>query len=101
MLIFVSGHHPIYGTQILYFSDPSLAKRAAIPPPTEFVAIEDGEVNPQRAGGSNGECDQQAGRRRRSRSRLWSGLHRSSYRSACANANRAPVRAPKHGSSNN
>ena len=49
MLIFVSGHHPIHGTQILYFSDPVLAKRAAIPPPTEFAAIEDGSVNPQRA----------------------------------------------------
>src|SRR5215471_5501538 len=49
MLIFVSGHHPIHGTQILYFSDPVLAKRAAIPPPTEFAAIEDGRVNPQRA----------------------------------------------------
>jgi hypothetical protein len=47
--IFVSGHHPIHGTQILYFSDPVLAKRAAIPPPTEFAAIEDGRVNPQRA----------------------------------------------------
>jgi type IV secretion system protein VirD4 len=49
MVIFVSGHHPIHGTQILYFSDPVLAKRSAIPPPTKFVAIEDGEVNPQRA----------------------------------------------------
>jgi hypothetical protein len=49
MLIFVSGHHPIHGTQILYFSDPILAKRAAIPPPTEFAAIEDGRVNPQPA----------------------------------------------------
>jgi type IV secretion system protein VirD4 len=49
MLIFVSGHHPIHGTQILYFSDPILANRAAIPPPTEFAAIEDGRVNSQRA----------------------------------------------------
>lgn len=48
MLIFVSGHHPIHGTQILYFSDPVLAKRSAIAPPTTFIAIEDGEVNPQR-----------------------------------------------------
>jgi type IV secretion system protein VirD4 len=48
MLIFVSGHHPIYGTQILYFSDPILAKRAAVPPPTEFLAVEDGEVKAQR-----------------------------------------------------
>ena len=49
MLIFVSGHQPIHGTQILYFSDPVLAKRSAIPPPTVFVAIEEGEVNPQKA----------------------------------------------------
>lgn len=49
MLIFVSGHHPIHGTQILYFSDPVLSKRAAIPPPTEFLAIEDGEIRAQRA----------------------------------------------------
>lgn len=27
MLIFVSGHYPIYGTQILYFTDTVLAKR--------------------------------------------------------------------------
>jgi type IV secretion system protein VirD4 len=48
MLIFVSGHHPIYGTQILYFSDPVLVKRAAIPPPTTFLAIEGGAVHGQR-----------------------------------------------------
>ena len=42
MLILVSGQHPILGTQILYFSDPVLAKRAAVPPPAEFQAI-DGE----------------------------------------------------------
>ena len=48
MLIFVSGHHPILGTQILYFSDPVLSKRAAIPPPTEFTTIEEGHVNPQK-----------------------------------------------------
>jgi type IV secretion system protein VirD4 len=41
MLIFVSGHFPIYGTQILYFTDPVLAKRAILPPPKTFVAIED------------------------------------------------------------
>jgi type IV secretion system protein VirD4 len=49
MLIFVSGHHPIYGTQILYFSDPELAKRAVIPPPSEFLAIEEGRIIRQRA----------------------------------------------------
>lgn len=47
MLIFVSGHYPIYGTQILYFSDPVLSKRAALPPPVKFMSIEDGTVRPQ------------------------------------------------------
>lgn len=44
MLIFASGHYPIYGTQILYFTDPVLSKRAEIAPPTQFVAIEEGQV---------------------------------------------------------
>ena len=33
MLIFVSGHFPILGMQMLYFADPELARRSAIPPP--------------------------------------------------------------------
>lgn len=33
MLIFVSGHFPILGMQMLYFADPELARRAAIAPP--------------------------------------------------------------------
>src|SRR6201986_1372239 len=33
MLIFVSGHFPILGMQMLYFADPALARRSAIPPP--------------------------------------------------------------------
>ena len=50
MVIFVSGHHPILGTQILYFSDPTLAKRAQIKPPTNFFSIEEkGAVVAQRA----------------------------------------------------
>jgi type IV secretion system protein VirD4 len=48
MLIFVSGHYPIYGTQILYFTDPVLAKRADLAPPSNFLAIEDGHVVAQR-----------------------------------------------------
>jgi type IV secretion system protein VirD4 len=48
MLIFVSGHYPIYGTQILYFTDPVLAKRAEILPPTDFLAIEEGRAIRQR-----------------------------------------------------
>jgi type IV secretion system protein VirD4 len=49
MLIFVSGHYPIYGTQILYFTDPVLSRRAVIPPPCRSFAIEEGQVVPQRA----------------------------------------------------
>ena len=49
MLIFVSGHFPIYGRQLLYFFDPELALRAAEPPPTAFYGIEDGVVRRQRA----------------------------------------------------
>jgi type IV secretion system protein VirD4 len=44
MLIFVSGHHPILGTQMLYFSDPVLASRAQLAPPDKFWSIEDGAV---------------------------------------------------------
>jgi type IV secretion system protein VirD4 len=48
MLIFVSGSYPIYGRQILYFFDPVLAARAAIPPPKDFVTImPDGKTCPQ------------------------------------------------------
>jgi type IV secretion system protein VirD4 len=47
MLIFVSGHYPILGTQMLYFLDPELTRRAAIEPPKEFVALEDGHAIPQ------------------------------------------------------
>jgi type IV secretion system protein VirD4 len=50
MVIFVSGHHPILGTQILYFSDPVLSKRAKIPPPQTFFSIaKEGNVVPQLA----------------------------------------------------
>jgi type IV secretion system protein VirD4 len=44
MLIFVSGHHPILGTQMLYFSDPVLLSRARLDPPKKFWSIEDGKV---------------------------------------------------------
>jgi type IV secretion system protein VirD4 len=47
MLIFVAGHFPILGTQMLYFADPVLARRAAIAPPNGLVAIEDGKVTSQ------------------------------------------------------
>src|ERR1700761_6972061 len=48
MLIFVSGNYPILGTQMLYFLDPILTARASLKPPTNFVALEDGEVTPQK-----------------------------------------------------
>jgi type IV secretory pathway TraG/TraD family ATPase VirD4 len=47
MLIFVSGHYPIYGKQVLYFCDPEFAKRAAERPPQTFYAIEQGKVRRQ------------------------------------------------------
>ncbi len=49
MLIFVSGHYPILGTQMLFFLDPELTRRAALEPPNNFLAIEDGHTKPQPA----------------------------------------------------
>src|SRR5579863_915043 len=43
MLVFVSGHHPILGTQMLYFLDPALNSRAELAPPTGFITLEDGK----------------------------------------------------------
>src|SRR5947209_14714739 len=40
MLIFVSGHFPILGMQMLYFFDPELQKRAAISPPTDLPTLD-------------------------------------------------------------
>lgn len=40
MLIFVSGHFPILGMQMLYFFDPELRKRAEIPPPARLKALD-------------------------------------------------------------
>lgn len=49
MLIFVSGHPPIYGTQMLYFADPILRSRAEISPPTKLYSICNGGLSPQLA----------------------------------------------------
>jgi type IV secretion system protein VirD4 len=49
MLIFVSGHPPILGTQILYFMDPAFAQHVTIRPPLHLQAIEEGVAVPQRA----------------------------------------------------
>jgi len=40
MLIFVAGAYPIYGTQMLYFVDAELNRRASFVPPTKFYIIE-------------------------------------------------------------
>ena len=48
MLIFVSGHFPILGTQMLYFTDPVLLKRAALRPATRFFSLENGSPVPQK-----------------------------------------------------
>lgn len=49
MLIFVSGHYPILGTQMLYFLDPVLSSRADIATPTTFHQIDLGKIVPQKA----------------------------------------------------
>jgi type IV secretion system protein VirD4 len=49
MLIFVSGHYPILGTQMLYFLDPILRARADAAAPTEFYQIEGDTAVPQKA----------------------------------------------------
>jgi hypothetical protein len=48
MLIFISGHFPILGTQMLYFLDPVLRARAEQTPPSEFYQIDAGTVIPQK-----------------------------------------------------
>ncbi len=44
MLIFQAGQYPIYGTQILYFTDPILSQRASLPPPTTLYQIINGAL---------------------------------------------------------
>ena len=40
MLIFVSGHFPILGMQMLYFFDPELQRRAGIAPPGSLQMLD-------------------------------------------------------------
>lgn len=47
VLIFVSGHRPILGTQMLYFFDQTLNARTEVPPPTVFFTLENGKLGPQ------------------------------------------------------
>lgn len=46
MLIFVSGQHPILGTQMLYFLDPRFRSWSEIPPPPSLVSIQGGKIVP-------------------------------------------------------
>src|SRR5207244_1742072 len=52
MLIFVSGHYPILGTQLLYFSDPVLSQRAQIQPPAHLASLADRHSVTESAAGS-------------------------------------------------
>jgi type IV secretion system protein VirD4 len=47
MLIFMAGHHPIYGTQMLYFTDPILRSRSAVAAPMEPITLVDGKPQSQ------------------------------------------------------
>ena len=46
MLIFIAGQHPILGTQMLYFLDPTLKAWSKIPPPAKLVSIQGGQIVP-------------------------------------------------------
>jgi type IV secretion system protein VirD4 len=46
MLIFIAGQHPILGTQMLYFLDPTLKAWSEIPPPAKLVSIQGGQIVP-------------------------------------------------------
>ena len=43
MLIFVSGHTPIKGTQILYFQEPFFLTATKIQPPSESESLKTSE----------------------------------------------------------
>jgi type IV secretion system protein VirD4 len=47
MLIFVAGHHSIYGRQILYFTDPILRSRSAVAPPAKLITLANGKPQSQ------------------------------------------------------
>src|SRR5215469_11096657 len=46
MLIFVSGQHPILGTQMLYFLDPKLKAWSEMPAPSHLVSIQGEQIVP-------------------------------------------------------
>jgi len=48
MLIFVSGHFPVLGMQMLYFFDPELKRRAEIAPLAKLPSLETGAVSTQK-----------------------------------------------------
>jgi type IV secretion system protein VirD4 len=39
MLIFMAGHHPIFGTQTIYLADPEFVRRSLIPPPRQITPL--------------------------------------------------------------
>jgi len=39
MLVFLAGHYPIFGTQMIYLADPELVRRSRIPPPRQPQAL--------------------------------------------------------------
>src|SRR6185295_12965868 len=39
MLVFLAGHYPIFGTQMIYLADPELVRRSHIPPPHQPQAL--------------------------------------------------------------
>jgi type IV secretion system protein VirD4 len=61
MLIFVSGHFPILGMQMLYFFDPVLNRRASLSPPIQLQSLDTGNVINQKslnvAGNSNSSLE--------------------------------------------
>ncbi|MGC2766922.1 MAG: type IV secretory system conjugative DNA transfer family protein, partial [Candidatus Acidiferrum sp.] len=57
MLVFVSGHRPIYGKQMLYFLDDVFRVRAEMAPPTRFVTINPPEGEEAREQSESADSD--------------------------------------------
>ena len=48
VLVFVAGHPAIYGTQSLFFLDPTFSQRATIAPPAPIAQLASSQAQPQR-----------------------------------------------------
>lgn len=44
LLVFLAGHYPIYGTQIIYLADPEFVRRSKIPPPAQASELPTGTL---------------------------------------------------------